>query len=122
MVRYPELPTVLVNAPHWTPRLEAALEWTFTSVLGLGWERMDKAAFEASGAPWKLSYGGPSGGPGCWIEPEGLLDGTELRFRDGNPLAGEDYGSAGFISVVPEPGSTALLGLGLAALLLRRRR
>ncbi len=79
MVRYPELPTVLVNAPHWTPRLEAALEWTFTSVLGLGWERMDKAAFEASGAPWKLSYGGPSGGPGCWIEPEGLLDGTELR-------------------------------------------
>ncbi len=50
------------------------------------------------------------------------LDGTELRFRDGNSLAGADYGSAGFISVVPEPGSAALLGLGFATLLMRRRR
>lgn len=87
LVRFPDLPHVEVEARDWTPRLEAALEWAFTSVLGLGWRKMEASEFEASDHPWKLSYGGQPDGAGYWVEPEGLLGMTEVR---ATPPEGED--------------------------------
>lgn len=75
--RYPHLPRVLVHAEVLYPRLEAALHWAFTSVLGLGWQwEGDAADFATSDATWKLQYGGS---PICghWIRPSGLLAGRE---------------------------------------------
>lgn len=91
MVRYSDLPEVLVRAEHWTPRLEAALEWTFTSILGLAWRRVEGPEFGSAVGPWKLSYGGDNEGPGHWVAPEGLLDMPEVRATppegDEDPLA-----------------------------------
>lgn len=55
---------------------------------------------------------------------------VRLQVRNGNPLDGDLSGNAGThdarmsvgITVIPEPSSTALLGLGGVALILRRRR
>ena len=78
-MRFPDLPRVWVNAEQWTPRLEAALEWRFTSVLGMGWQKGDPETMEPEAHPWILRYGGESEGPGHWIQPEGLLASNEIR-------------------------------------------
>ena len=79
MVRHPDLPPVIVSAEHWTPRLEAALEWTFTSILGLCWKQVAEQDIEAADSPWKLRYGGTSDGSGHRILPHGLLSASEMR-------------------------------------------
>ena len=53
------------------------------------------------------------------------LDGTEIHFRTNNPnFVNDTYGSAGTINVilVPEPSTISLGGLGLLALIARRKR
>ena len=54
LMRFPELPEVLVFSEQWSPRLEAALEWTLGAVLGLRWRRIDGGELETDDAPWKL--------------------------------------------------------------------
>lgn len=79
MSRYPDLPVVLVHGTHRTARLEAALEWCLTAALGLRWAfEPDVQRFQESTAPWKLQYGGAAV-VDCWMQPEGLLEGKEIR-------------------------------------------
>lgn len=78
MPRHPDLPPVIVTAEHRSPRLEVALEWTFTSVLGLGWKLVGEEDFGSVYSPWKLRYGGTSDGSAHRIEPHGLLSATDM--------------------------------------------
>lgn len=79
MIRFPDLPTVWVHAPRMTPRLEAALDWTIGAVLGLSWHyEPDRAKYHAGATPWKFQYGGEPC-TGYWVNPDGLLDGAEIR-------------------------------------------
>lgn len=89
LMRFPELPEVLVSSEQWSPRLEAALEWTLSAVLGLRWRRMEGAELETTDAPWKLRYGGDPIGPGHWLEPEGLLSSEEIRKRPPEASGGD---------------------------------
>lgn len=77
-MRFAELPEVLVYSEQWSPRLEAALDWTFSAVLGLKWRRVDEVGLDSPDAPWKLRYGGAPAGPGHRIEPEGLLSSRKI--------------------------------------------
>jgi hypothetical protein len=69
-----------------------------------------------------LSYAGPEG----WNNPYGI-GGITLSLNHFNPLWPSDFGPAldpGFpspVSEVPEPATLALLGSGLATLVLRKR-
>lgn len=89
MPRFSTQPHVLVHSPRLTPRLEAALQWTWDAVLGLPWRHEpDLAAFVQSDAVWKLQYGGDSRVDGAfWMEPEGLLD--EVHLRQEPPASGQ---------------------------------
>lgn len=75
--RFPSLPQVWVYAPQLPSRLEAALQWSLTAVLGLAWRHEpDVTSFEQAQQVWKLQYGGEVQVEGAFrIEPEGLLDG-----------------------------------------------
>lgn len=87
MSRFVNLPSVLVYTETMTPRLRAALDWAFQSVLGIGWVlEMDREKYHRSEASWKLQYGGA---PICGfhIHPEGLLQ--EQGWRATPPDEGE---------------------------------
>ena len=91
MIRYPDLPEVWVHAPRMTPRLEAALDWTIGAVLGLSWHfESDREKHRAGETPWKFQYGGEPGA-GYWVQPDGLLDGAEMRWTAPEPHPEADW-------------------------------
>jgi len=72
---------------------------------------IDVGAGNAPGGLWGLMFGSGAGNGG---------DANTLYFLDG--INGETAGLFGAVAAVPEPGTLALFGTGLALMALRRRR
>lgn len=93
--------TLAANTTYWVAL--ASFDNTGESV---GWESFTEAATgTASNTAGLFATGGTGSNPGAWTSSSGLLNAFEVNG-----------------TVVPEPSSAALLGLGGLALILRRRK
>jgi hypothetical protein len=94
-----------------------------STISGLTDDTGDYVSFEAAGSTFTAGFGG------SFVDETAVTDAFGDSFRlggalalDGSTLSYKDNGGTFTVSVVPEPSTTALLGLGGLALILRRRK